>query len=179
MARLFVLCAVTATHNSQELKVSPETLSPGWLAVLRHQQFLENTLRISPAAHAAEEALTHALDAFAGGDAAADEVDRRFHSRRHNRVRRNRRRERLLAEHVEAAVVPAQAGRVCDATIDAENNELVQLVQEKLDPRQFGLLVRLATGETYAELAVEFGVNETLLRTQACRIRHKAACIAA
>jgi len=159
--------------------MSDATLSSGWLAVQRHQQFLENTVHITAAAHAAEDALTSALDAFDAGNATGEDVDHRFHSRRLNRVRRNRRRERLLDDHVELTVRAEQDDRVRDAVVEAENHELLVLVGKKLDARQFGLLMRVSKGVTYAELSVERGVAEKTIRAYVCRIRDKAASFAA
>jgi hypothetical protein len=156
--------------------MSDATLSEGWLAVQRHQQFLENTDHL---AHGTEYALTELFDVVDVDTATQDDVDRHFHSRRLNRRRRNYRRERLLADHAEKTVRPALEERVCDASVEAENAEFVEILEHKLDSRNFGLLIRLANGMTYAEISIELGVSENALRAQACRAREKAAALLA
>lgn len=152
--------------------MSDAALSEGWLAVHRHQQFLENSNHL---AHGTEDALTTLLDVLDVNIATQDNVHRHFHSRRLNRRRRNYRRERLLAEHAETTVRPALEERVCDASVEAENADLIYVLEHQLDARQFGLLMDLAKGITYAEISIEFGVSENALRAQACRARGKAA----
>lgn len=148
------------------------TLSEGWLAVQRHQQLLENTAHL---AHGTEEALTDLFDALDVHTATQDDIDRHFHSRRLNRRRRNFRRERLVAEHAEQSVRPTLGGRVSDASVEAENADLIHFIEHKLDARQFGLLMRLANGMTYSDISIEFGITENALRAQVCRARKKAA----
>jgi len=155
------------------------TLSVGWLAVQRQQSFIENTVRITPVAQAAEDTLTDAIDALASGDAPAADFDCGFYSRRLNRVRRNRRRERLLADHVDSVIRPEREDDRSDPAVAAEMSELLHLVKQKLDGRQFGLLMRLAEGVTYAQMSMEFGLPEPALRARVCRLRGKMASFAA
>jgi hypothetical protein len=144
------------------------------MAVLRHQHIIEKSVRITPDSHAKEDALTALFDVLDVDTASEDDVDRHFHSRRLNRCRRNRRRQVLLATH--AGQIEEQ---VCDPSAEAENADLIYVLEHKLEARQFGLLMRLANGMSYAAISIEFDVSENALRAQACRAREKAAALLA
>ena len=156
------------------------TLSAGWQAISSLQHHLENSSWVDLRSLAAEEALADVLTQFdAGDDVSVADTGRLYHSRRLNRLRRNRKREALLVEHVDSTARPEFEQHFSDASEAAERGDFLRLLEQKLEGPDLTILKLVAGGFSYKELAVKLGMSEASLRTHACRARERARSLAA
>jgi hypothetical protein len=118
-----------------------------------------------------EEAFEGLLDDLLKGKLlrVPQEIEQRYDSLCVNRATKHRRRARLLRGYRSRKPL-----RNLDPFRTIATQQLVERIRQVLPAAEFGYLVELAKGQSYATVAGEHGLNEGNLKSRVCRARARA-----
>jgi len=144
--------------------------SGAWAAFEKAQRASDSRF-VNSATWAYDEAMDDVLSEMLDGTLSSENMETRIRSLLLNRLRKHRRRHQLYRD-----LYMARQGEAIgnDSQVQlAENEGLLGRVQGELSPVEWHLLLQLASGTSYKELAAGAGVPEGRIRTQAARTRER------